>query len=571
MPANTFLDRWMVFALAGSLAAGANAATPNNSGASMSAPQTRALARPVRLDSGLVSGVSGRDPAVQVFKGIPYAAPPVGHLRWRAPQPVRPWKGVRKADSFGPVCPQHLRPNQGSTTPMSEDCLTVNVWTAAISNRERRPVYVWFYGGGFNEGAGSDPQFDGEALARKGVIVVTFNYRLGPLGFLATPELSAESGHNASGNYGLLDDIALLKWVQRNIAAFGGDPTKVTVGGQSAGAGTVGFMAVSPLARGLLRAGIAESQVRYPQDPELRYLNTSTRRLPAAEEAGAAYVESHAGTRSLAKLRQVPWQQLMEGSTARDENVQTGTDARPPLFRPVVDGWVVPQTYSATLSKGLQNPIVYVAGNNLDESGAAPETGFAALRAHPPEMRAGMPHYSVTLADYEAWAKQKFGPVADEFMKLYPASDDDSAARAHNDAVRDNSRVSTWLWAREWKKTVHKPVYTYFWTHALVGPTRETRGAFHGSELMYVFDSLDANPDLPWTAEDRRIADVMSSYWANIIKTGNPNGPGLPEWPAYRRETLQVMQVGDDFGPMPVTTPDKLDFWERYFATQDAW
>ncbi len=521
----------------------------------------------VTIDSGRLAGSQGRDPGVRVFKGIPYAAPPVGALRWRPPAPVKPWKGVRPATKFGLSCPQHLRP--GQSLEMSEDCLTANVWTAANPG-EKHPVYVWIYGGGFNEGTGSDPQFDGEGLAKKGVVVVTFNYRLGPLGFLATPELSKESGNGSSGNYGLLDDIALLKWVQRNIAAFGGDASRVTIGGQSAGAGSVGFLSMSPLAKGLFHRSIAESQVRHPRDPELRYLNTSWRALKDAEAAGAAYVAARGGT-SLAQLRAMPWQQLLEGSSAADESVDTGTPAKPPLFRPAIDGWVVPKNYSETLAAGSQHAVFYLAGNNLDESGAVPETAFDQLRANPPTRRAGMPNTNVTLAGYEKWARAKFGTMADEFLRLYPAATDMGAARASNAAIRDNSRISTYLWAREWTRTVKQPVYTYFWTHALVGPSLKTRGAFHGSELMYMFNSLDANP-LPWTEEDRRVADVMSSYWSNYIATGNPNGTGLPVWPAYDLAKQQVMEVGDGFAPVPVaSSTERMDFWQRYFATQQAW
>ena len=523
--------------------------------------------RVVQIESGLVSGVGGLDSTISVFRGIPYAAPPVGDLRWEPPAPVAPWTGVLKADSFGDVCPQL------GTFPddvnMSEDCLTVNVWTPDTTPDEKLPVYVWIYGGGFMQGTGSDPNFDGEGLAKKGIVVVTFNYRLGPLGFLATPELSAASGHNASGNYGLLDDIALLKWVQTNIPAFGGDPGKVTIGGQSAGAGTVGFLAMSPLADGLFRAGVAESQVRYPRDPELRYLNTSTRTLEAAEKAGEEYMDL-VGAQSAEDLRAMPWEDLLKGVSEPDTSVDTGTLSLPPKFRPAVDGWIVPHTYDRTLADGLQNHVGYVAGNNKDESGAVPETAFDHIRSSDRTLRPGMPQTVVTLDEYKAWADRKFGNMADEFFSLYPASTDDEAARAHNDAARDNSRTSTYLWATEWKKTVDEPVYTYFWSHALVGPSEKTRGAFHGSEINYMFNNLYAR-DLPWTDVDREIADTMSSYLANIVASGDPNGEGLPEWPAFDPNTPMVMEVGDSFGPIPVAAPEKLDFWKRYFATQEPW
>jgi len=524
---------------------------------------------PVRLDSGMVSGGTGRDPEITVFKGIPYAAPPVGPLRWRPPAAPAAWAGIRPADRFGPACPQPGG-EMAHGLPQSEDCLSLNVWTGAKAGEAtKRPVFVWIYGGGFIGGTGASPEFDGEALAKKGVVVVTFNYRVGVLGFLATPDLSRESGHGASGNYGLMDDMAALRWVQRNIAAFGGDPAKVTIGGQSAGAGSVGFLAMSPLAKGLFRAGIAESHARYPRDPALRFLSVSYRPLDGAERAGDAYARAH-GAASLAQLRAMPWQQLLEGSDTVDTAVETGTTGKPPLFRPVVDGWVLPHGYAETYARHAQNPITFVAGNNRDETGAVPETAFAPLRAHPMPPRAGMPQVNVSLADYVAAARRRFGPLADTFLALYPARSDGEAAQQNDDAARDSNRVSTWLWGTLWTQGDAKPLYTYFWTHAPPGPDHDLRGAYHGSEIFYAFNSLDA-VNRPWTAEDRRIADTMSSYWANIVKDGDPNGPGLPRWPRYSAAEPQVMELGDRFGPMPVASPVKIAFWRRYYATQDAW
>jgi para-nitrobenzyl esterase len=523
----------------------------------------------VKVESGLLSGVAGRDQAITVYKGVPYAAPPVGRLRWRAPERPLAWSGVRRASAFGPACPQPGG-DMAKGLAQSEDCLSLNIWTGAKPGRaEKRPVYVWIYGGGFIGGTGANPEFDGETLARKGVVVVTFNYRVGVLGFLATPELSAESGHGASGNYGLLDDIAALQWVQRNIAAFGGDPAKVTIGGQSAGAGSVGFLTMSPLAKGLFRAGIAQSHARHPRDTELRYLSVSWRPKASAEQAGQAYAQAH-GAGTLAQLRALPWQTLIEGSNMVDASVETGSSGKPPLFRPVVDGWVLPSGYADTYARRTQNKVMFVAGNNRDETGAVPETAFAALRARTTPPRPGMPQTSVTLSDYQAAANRKFGPLADEYLRLYPASNDQEAALQNNAAARDNSRVSTWLWGTLWTEGVKEPLYTYFWTHAPPGDGHDMRGAYHGSEIAYAFGSLDAI-DRPWTEEDRRIADRMSSYWANIIARGDPNGPGLPRWPAYNPAKPQVMELGDRFAPIPVADPQKIDFWKRFFATQEAW
>lgn len=544
-----------------------------------------AITKPVRIDTGLLAGVPGRDPSITVYKGVPFAASPVGELRWRPPQPHASWQGVRTADHFGSICPTP----RASQEPMDEDCLFLNVWTGATSSSERRPVMVWFYGGGFIMGSGSDPLHDGEGLARKGVVLVTINYRLGALGFLATPALSKESGlprdslraalplgrapsgHNASGNYGLLDEIAALQWVQRNIAAFGGDPRRVTIFGHSAGAGSVNFLSMSPLATGLFHQALAESQVRYPQDPELRYLSMSWRSLDAAEKAGVSYIKG-LGAQSLEDLRARPWQELLVGTDAPDIDVHTGSEARPPLFRPVVDGWVIPQNFSETFAKHAHNAVSFVTGNNLDEGGAAPETAFAPLRSSDaqPGIRIGSPHPHVTLRSFVSAARFKFGSMADEFLKLYPATSDDEAARASNNAIRDNSRVSTYLWARQWTRIYGKPVYTYFWTHAPPGPDHDRRGAYHGSEINYAFNNLYAT-DKPWTEEDRRIAAVMSSYWANYAANGNPNGEGLPHWPAFDPKSFTVMELGNHFGPIPIADEACRDFWRRFFGLQEAW
>ena len=527
----------------------------------LQAQPARPTNRAIRIEMGMIEGVSGRDPSIMAYKGVPYVAPPVGDLRFRAPQPALAWQGVRKADHFGKDCPQ-----MGPQASMSEDCLTANVWTGAPSASNHRPVFVWIYGGGFSQGAGSDPAFDGEALARKGLVVVTFNYRLAALGFLATPELSKESGHNASGNFGLLDDIALLQWVQRNIAAFGGDPQRVTIGGQSAGAGSCGFLAISPLAKGLFQRAILQSHARYSHDPELRYLSVSWRTLKNAEAEGLKFEESK-GAHSLKALRALPWQQLLVSRDATEDSVETGSSAKPPLFRPVIDGWVLPQDYSETYAAGKQNDVAVIAGSNRDEGGAVPEFTFAERREHPVPPTPGIPQANVTLDQFLSSTRRKFGSLEDDYLKLYSASNDDQAALMSNTSARGNSVVSTYLWASDWMKHVDKPVYTYFWTHR---PTGDPAGAHHGSEILYIFNNLYLK-DQPWTEEDRRIAETMSSYWANFIANGDPNGVGLPEWQRFNPASPTVMELGDHFVPMPVATEPRLEFWKRFFATQPAW
>jgi para-nitrobenzyl esterase len=510
-------------------------------------PLMAAINEPVRTEAGLVSGVPGRDPSVTVYRGVPYAAPPTGALRWREPQPPAPWPGVRRADAFGSFCPQTL-PRQVVPRPewtFGEDCLFLNIWTGAASASEKRPVMVWFHGGRFIFGSGADPRFDGEGLARKGVVVVTMNYRLGVFGFLATPELSKESGHGASGNWGLLDQIACLQWVRKNIARFGGDPDRVTIFGQSAGGGSVLLLGSSPLAKGLYHRAICESGARFPNDPDLRRLSVSWRPAKDAETAGARYAEAH-GAHSLAELRALSWDQLKDQNNANDESVRGGNPP-PPLFRPAVDGWVVPFNYSQTYARGLQNDVPILNGHEI-----------------------GSPARPLTLEAYRNAAREKYGALADEFLKLYPASSDQEAALATRAAQVESTRISSYLWATEWKRAARHEVYTFSWTHAPPGPDRETRGAYHESEIDYVFNSLYAT-DKPWGDEDRRIADVMSSYWSNFAATGNPNGKGLPSWPAFDPRSFQTMEVGDKFEPIPIADRVKVDFFKRFFSTQDAW
>jgi carboxylesterase 2/para-nitrobenzyl esterase len=517
-------------------------------------------------EAGPVQGVLCRDRSVAVFRGIPYAAAPVGALRWRPPQPPPRWDGVRPADRFGPMCPQS--PVEAAATgvdvPMSENCLSLNIWTGAPASAERRPVLVWIYGGGFREGTGAHPRYDGEHLARRGAVVVTFNYRLGVFGFLATPELTAESDHRSSGNYGLLDCVAALRWVRDNIARFGGDPDRVTVAGQSAGAGLVNFLALSPLAKGLFHRAVAQSHARYARDPELRYLSTSYRQLADAEHAGQHYTRQY-GPGGLPHLRSLDWHKLIDGSHPVDPGVDTGGPAAPPLLRPVLDGWAIPAGYDATYAAGRQNDVDYLTGNNLDESGAVPDTLVPALRTGRRTVRPGSPPVHVTLDQHRAAAHRKFGPLADTFLRLYPAATDDEAACASSAAARDNSRLSTALWGDDWASHGTGRLHTYFWTHR-TGP----RGASHGSEIDYVFGN-PAGGTGTWTDEDREIARTLSTYWLNFLDSGDPNGPGLPRWPAFTPGAGTVMELGAHFGPVPVADPARTAFWTRYFSTQQPW
>ena len=498
--------------------------------------------RPIVLtEGGSVRGTTSRREGVSVFKGIPFAAPPVGDLRWRAPQPAQPWEGVREADSFGAVCPQ--TPETG--LPNSEDCLYLNVWTPGADDA-RRPVLVWIYGGRFIFGHGSDPQYDGAAIAAQDVVVVTMNYRTGAFGFMVTDELSEESGHGTSGNYGLLDQRAALQWVQRNIARFGGDPDRVTIAGQSAGAACVMAHVYSPLSQGLVHGAIAESGALFPRDPSLAYLAAAYRQHDAALAEGRTWMAEH-GVSTLAEMRALPVESLMQGNDA-DEEGPGGH--RPPLFRPVLDGWMFPRTYEESLRSGEHADVPVLTGTNLDEDGASPKP-------------------RVTVDEFVAHAREVYGEFADEFLALYPATTDEEAGAQSNASARDHSRTSSNLWAQTWLGAAAAVPRTYFWTHTAPGPDAEERGAFHGSEVFYVLDTLDV-VDRPWTDEDRRIATILSTYVANFVRSGDPNGDGLPDWAAYREGDPVTMQLGDAFEPLAVAEPAKFDFFRRFLEAQPA-
>jgi para-nitrobenzyl esterase len=509
------------------------------------APGRAAFEKPVRVTGGLVSGVSGRDPSVTVFKGLPFAAPPVGDLRWRAPKPVVAWQGVRKADTFGSSCVQSIADERKpwtyefmAHTDVSEDCLFLNVWTAAKSPTEKRPVYVYVHGGANTEGSGAVPVYDGEGLARKGIVVVTVNYRLGVLGFFTHPELTKESEAHASGNYALLDVIAALRWVQESIGAFGGDPANVTLGGQSAGASNTHSLTASPLARGLFHRAIAESGSTVAA-------GAGTRSLSEQEQLGVTFAEAK-GARSLADLRGLSWKDLSAPVTA-----PASANGPAPNFRfgVVIDGYVLPASVADVFASGKQNDVPTLTGANKHEGGATP-------------------HPEITADAFQKQARQRFGDLADEFLALYPSATDEQARLVQNESSWDQARVSMYLWAMNRARTAKTKAYTYFWDHPLPGPDVEKYGAFHTSEVPYVMNAL-AMSNRPFTDQDRRIADTLSSYWANFIKTGDPNGPGLPNWPAVAKAPAMTMEIGDKNAPIPVAgLPGRLAFFEKFFGRQ---
>jgi para-nitrobenzyl esterase len=494
----------------------------------LSAAAFAAIQDPVKIDAGLISGTTGSNPEVRVYKGIPYAAPPVGALRWRQPQPVSPWEGQLKADHFGPMCMQSAGmagPSQ-SKTGTSEDCLYLNLWTAAKSANDKLPVMVWSHGGGYTMGSGDSPGFDGEALAKKGVVLVTYNYRLGVFGFFSHPELTKESGKNASGNYGLMDLAGALRWVQKNISKFGGDPNRVTIFGVSAGAGLVANLVGSPEAKGLFQRGIAQSGAWMG----IRIGQPTT--LAQAEAAGLKTAEA-LGVKSLAELRAKPAEELQKGGRG------TG---------PIVDGWFIPADLSAIYSQGKQNDVDVLVGSNRDEG-----TFFS---------RPG----GINADQFISQARQRFDTLVDAFLKLYPAGSDSQAEASQLASFRDELGWLMRRWAQVQSTRGKAKAYLYYFTHVPPStPGAPSRGATHGAETNYVFGNL-VPANLNWTDLDRRVADALSSYWANFAASGNPNGKGLPVWPAYGTGSGRRMVLGDKIEIEPEPDKAKLEFFDTYYS-----
>ncbi len=490
----------------------------------------------VRVAEGQLAGVASADGSVAAFKGVPFAAPPVGDLRWRAPQPAAPWLGVRKADAFAANCIQNIVEARKPWThefmahgPVSEDCLYVNVWTPARAASERHPVLVFIHGGGNTEGSGSVAVYDGSGLASKGVVVVTINYRLGVFGFFGHPELTQEAPYHASGNYAVLDQIAAVKWVKTNAAAFGGDPARITVAGQSAGAFGVRNLLISPLAAGSFQRAIAESGV------SLGGFGGS-RPLADLEQDGVRFARAK-NVASVAELRALPAQQIATPPVG----------GAPYRWGAVIDNYALVAGEADAFAAGRHNDVPVLTGTNRDESGAVPQP-------------------TITAPAFQKQLEQRYADRAADVVKLYPAATDDDAKTAQNASARDIARVTTSIWVAARAKTARSNSFTYFWDHTLPGPDAGHYGAFHTSEVPYVMNTL-AFSDRPFTADDRRIADTMSSYWANFAATGDPNGAGLPHWPSFAEKPDSTMNVGDTFAPIPLAgSADKLRLLQAILA-----
>ncbi len=504
---------------------------------------------PVKTESGLVSGTTDASGLVRIYKGIPYAAPPVGDLRWRAPEPVAPWTGVRQATEFGPSCPQADRPTGpgerlGRT---SEDCLTLNVWAPASPPGRHVPVIVWIHGGAFTQGAGSLPVYDGEALARRGAVVVTFNYRLGPLGFFAHPLLTKESGHNASGNYGLLDQLAVLRWVKTNIRGFGGSPDRVTVAGESAGAISIGCLLVAQQSRGLFHAAILESGSPYAVT---RYLRDAPAGEESMEEVGELIARRLGCDREddvLAALR----------SRSVDE-VMSVAHAAPPFFGegirfgPVIDRWLIADRPAVLLAKGQQVKVPVLVGSNGDEGTifVAPLQGF-------------------DVDAYRRFIRSTFRDRADDVLARFPVAREADVRPALARVLGYSTFVAPARRLARATSDLGSRVYLYSFTRVRPGTSGARLGAFHGAEIPFVFGTLSRvlRPGAPDVDDsDRALSQAMMGYWIRFAATGDPNGEGAPAWPRYASRSDLSIELGDEIQSRGGAARETCDFFDRVAA-----
>jgi para-nitrobenzyl esterase len=482
---------------------------------------------PVKTDAGLVQG-SYKD-GVTIYKGIPFAAPPVGDLRWKAPQPVTKWEGVKQTTQFGPA------PIQGGNPPSgkSEDCLYLNIWSPAKQPNENLPVLVWIYGGGFSFGSTSEPWYDGEKLARKGVIFVSIAYRVGTLGFLVHPELSAENPNHTSGNYGLLDQIAGLQWIQKNIAAFGGNPNKVTIFGESAGAISVSMLCASPLAKGLFHGAISQSGGSFGPTRPTTYPGENMKTLKQAEAEGVTFAQK-AGVSSLAELRKMDAEKLPMG---------WGMGSA----WPIVDGYVIPDDQCKLYEAAKYNDVPVLIGYNSDE-------GASFSREKAPE-------------EYMAGVKKRYGKFADDLLKAYPVGEN-NVPKTARDLMRDAAfGWQTWIWAQLQSQTGKSKVFYYYFDQHPVYPENSPQYGFgspHGQDVGYVFMHLNSS-DPKTFQSDLDISEAMGTYWTNFAKYGNPNGEGCVEWPEFNKNKPSVMyfQQKPHIGPVPDL--ESLKVLDTYF------
>lgn len=486
----------------------------------------------VQTDAGKIEGtIDAHD--THVFKGIPFAAPPVGDLRWKAPQAVIPWKGIKKCETFGPS-PVQAKPMPFMfwskeylipETPIDEDCLYLNVWTKSL--KKKKPVLVYIYGGGFRSGGSGCPIYDGTAMAQKDVVFVSINYRVGVFGFLAHPDLTAESKNNSAGNYALLDMVEALKWVKNNISAFGGDPNNVTIAGQSAGAFAVNYLTVSPLAKGLFHKAIAQSGGSFYSAPG------ATQTLKEAEVQGLAYANSLKCT-TIAELRAKSATEILQQSGGSQW--------------PIVDGYIIPKSIYDSYKSGKQNDVPMLMGWNKEDV-------------------VGMGNKNAEA--YKNMLSEQFSTLSNRFLKEYPAGSNEEAQQSQKQMGRDQTfGIQVYTWAKMQFKMGKQKVYLYNFNRNLPAYDEATNfGAFHSSEIVYAYNNLHTS-DRPWETVDHKIADSMSSYWANFAHYGNPNHKDLPNWPAYNTTSQEAMIIDTSIKSEKLPDLNKMLVWEQYFNSE---
>lgn len=498
----------------------------------MAQTKSSSIALQVKINDGILEGVNSS--GIKIFKGIPFAQPPVGDLRWREPQPVKPWGGIRKADHFGPrpmQLPLFSDMNFRSDS-VSEDCLYLNVWTPAKTTENKLPVLVYFYGGGLMAGDASEYRYDGESMARRGIVTVTVNYRLSVFGFFSHPELTRESPHKASGNYGFLDQAAALKWVQQNISAFGGDPKKITIAGESAGSYSVSAQMASPLSRDIIAGAIGESG---------SLLGRPMPALAEAEQQGKRFADSLA-VKTLAELRKLPATQILEAT----KKLRLGSGA-------IIDGYFFPKSPVDIYLSKEQSKVPLLVGWNSEESNW---TGILGKQ-------------EPTKTNFTKAVQQLYGAKAGEILKVYnPATDEEVKAVATDLASDRFIGFGTWRWSDMHARTGAGKVYRYYYERPRPA-TRENpdapvpAGAVHSAEIEYALGNLGTNRVFDWQPEDFLVSEILQSYFEHFIKTGNPNGFGLPEWNAVvPGKPAEVMHVDTD------TRLQTEKYRERYLAVE---
>jgi len=486
----------------------------------------------IATDKGKVEGVFNEDKTVRIFKGIPFATPPIGDLRWKAPKPAKSWEGIRPCKDFS-ASPMQNKPKPfycwteefiAQPEPLSEDCLYLNVWTSATSVKEQQPVFVWIYGGGLSSGSANCAIYDGEEFSKKGVVFVSINYRVGVFGFMAHPELSKESGQDASGNYGFMDQMAALQWVQKNISSFGGDPNNVTIAGQSAGAFSVNALIASPLTKGLFHKGILQSGGLLSSD-------NLKNELEEAESTGLNLMKK-VGATSVEELRQVPAKKLQEFSNDRTLG----------FFGVTLDGYVLPKDVMSHFKNGKHQQVPVIAGWVSGDGDFLGRT-------------------KMNVMEYETEAKEIYGDEATTYLDIFPAKTNEEVKQVKAKlALLDFAGMTAHLLAG----FNEQPSYLYHFGHVPIDkPGFPNYGAFHTSEVPFALNTLH-NWKRPWRPIDKKIEDSLSSYWVNFAKTGNPNDPGLPKWKRYDKQSGNILIIESELNSKKAYLKKELDFLETH-------